>query len=116
MRDIDFEVQKCLLCHDALCDKMGDGTERVIRALRFDNKLGARSLYHDGDYGICPHGVDVKKIMDYVSSLENIDVKDVSISSDLCGIKLENPFLLSSSVVSSNYEMCARALDRKAHV
>ncbi len=31
------------------------------------------------------------------------------ISADICGVKLENPFLLSSSVVASNYEMCAKA-------
>ncbi len=30
---------------------------------------------------------------------------------DFCGIPLENPFLLSSSVVASNYDMCARAFE-----
>ena len=30
---------------------------------------------------------------------------------DLCGIPLENPFLLSSSVVGSTYDMCARAFE-----
>lgn len=30
---------------------------------------------------------------------------------DLCGIPLENPFLLSSSVVASTYEMCAAAFE-----
>ena len=30
---------------------------------------------------------------------------------DLCGIPLENPFLLSSSVVASSYDMCARAFE-----
>ena len=30
---------------------------------------------------------------------------------DFCGISLENPFLLSSSVVASNYDMCARAFE-----
>lgn len=30
---------------------------------------------------------------------------------DLCGISLENPFLLSSSVVASTYGMCARAFE-----
>ena len=30
---------------------------------------------------------------------------------DLCGIPMENPFLLSSSVVASNYDMCARAFE-----
>ena len=31
--------------------------------------------------------------------------------SDLCGIPLENPFLLASSVVASTYDMCARAFE-----
>lgn len=35
--------------------------------------------------------------------------KDLSIQ--FCGIKCENPFFLSSSVVGSNYEMCAKALE-----
>ena len=30
---------------------------------------------------------------------------------DLCGIPLENPFLLASSVISSTYDMCARAFE-----
>ena len=30
---------------------------------------------------------------------------------DLCGIPMENPFLLSSSVVASTYDMCARAFE-----
>ena len=30
---------------------------------------------------------------------------------DFCGIELENPFLLSSSVVASTYDMCARAFE-----
>ncbi len=32
-------------------------------------------------------------------------------TADMCGIRLENPFLLSSSVVASSYEMCARAFE-----
>ncbi|MBC2582371.1 NAD-dependent dihydropyrimidine dehydrogenase subunit PreA [Clostridium sp. DJ247] len=35
--------------------------------------------------------------------------KDLSI--EFCGVKCENPFFLSSSVVGSNYEMCAKALE-----
>ena len=33
------------------------------------------------------------------------------LKTDLCGIPLENPFLLSSSVVASTYDMCARAFE-----
>jgi dihydropyrimidine dehydrogenase (NAD+) subunit PreA len=29
---------------------------------------------------------------------------------EFCGVKCENPFFLSSSIVAANYEMCARAL------
>ena len=30
---------------------------------------------------------------------------------DICGVPLENPFMLSSSVVASTYDMCARAFE-----
>ena len=36
-------------------------------------------------------------------------MKDLSI--EFCGIKCENPFFLSSSVVGNNFEMCSKALD-----
>ena len=35
--------------------------------------------------------------------------EEPDITADICGVKLENPFLLSSSVVASSYEMCAKA-------
>ncbi|WP_416176559.1 NAD-dependent dihydropyrimidine dehydrogenase subunit PreA [Clostridium sp.] len=38
------------------------------------------------------------------------DSEDISI--DFCGIKCENPFFLSSSVVGSNYEMCSKAFEK----
>ncbi len=37
--------------------------------------------------------------------------EEPDITTDICGVKLENPFLLSSSVVSSSYEMCAKAFE-----
>ena len=33
------------------------------------------------------------------------------LKTELCGIPLENPFLISSSVVASTYDMCARAFE-----
>ncbi len=38
-------------------------------------------------------------------------IPEVDLSTDICGIKLENPFLLSSSVVASSYDMCRRAFE-----
>ena len=70
--------------------------------------------------------VRIKSIMDslYESARTTVDSGIVSeeqvrgaflvpqepdITTDICGVRLENPFLLSSSVVSSSYEMCAKA-------
>lgn len=36
-------------------------------------------------------------------------IEEVDLSCDICGVKLENPFLLSSSVVASSLDMCRRA-------
>lgn len=36
-------------------------------------------------------------------------MRDLSI--EFCGVKCENPFFLSSSVVGNNFEMCAKALE-----
>lgn len=116
MNDLKMEIHKCMLCHDAPCNEMCDEikVERIIRALRFDNYLGARFLLGDDKhhFEVCPYGVDVQKIMDGILKEDNLisDI-DVDIRADICGIKLENPFLLSSSVVSSSYEMCARAFE-----
>jgi len=35
--------------------------------------------------------------------------QEPDITAEICGVRLENPFLLSSSVVASSYEMCAKA-------
>jgi dihydropyrimidine dehydrogenase (NAD+) subunit PreA len=36
--------------------------------------------------------------------------RDVSLEISFCGVKCENPFFLSSSIVASGYDMCAKAL------
>ena len=44
--------------------------------------------------------------------LTDVALKDESrLRTELCGVPLENPFLLSSSVVASTYDMCARAFE-----
>lgn len=43
---------------------------------------------------------------------KNYDLSDIDISSAICGVKMENPFLLSSSNIGSKYEMCKRALEQ----
>ena len=119
-----MEICKCVCCHDAPCIKMykNINPERIIRALKFDNEKGARSLINNEENCLeknsncnvkCPLNVNIDKILsnliketDKINNIENIDV-----STEICGVKLENPFMLSSSIVGSRYEMCKRALE-----
>ena len=120
---METEINKCVLCHDAPCKKIYKNIDpsRIIRAIKFDNKKGAISLINNSmsfekneNCGTkCPLNVNIDYILknvikdtDIVSDFNNIDI-----STSLCGIRLENPFLLSSSIVGSNYEMCKRALE-----
>ena len=96
--------------------------ERIIRAIKFDNKKGARSLIKDEENCFekdatynekCPLNVNIDKILKkLIKETETVDnIEDVDVSTEICGVKLENPFLLSSSIVGSRYEMCKRALE-----
>lgn len=124
---IKKEINSCVCCYDAICDKIYQNIEpsRIIRALKFNNLKGARLLIKEElnylEKNIkcldkCPLNIDIDTILKYI--LDNIPnvasqdkLKDIDISSEICGVKTENPFLLSSSVVSSKYEMCKRALE-----
>ena len=116
----------CILCHDAPCSRACTKCDpaRILRALRFDNVEEAARLLPEDYYPswvkeaqeVCPAGVEIARALDelneqrvYLEGTEGAD--QVDLSCDICGVKLENPFLLSSSVVASNYEMCARAFE-----
>lgn len=123
------EANKCLLCHDAPCSKACDkGLEvaSIIRSIRFENKTGAmRKL---GETDVCKgcsapcmdacrkSDIDEAiKIPTMFAQLRNekilVPEQSVDLSIDSCGVHFENPFLLSSSVVGSNYEMVAKAFE-----
>ena len=119
-----MEINKCVLCHDAPCSKMykNINPERIIRALKFENKKGARMLIKDDDKCFeknlnsnekCPLNVNIDKILkNLINETEKIDnLEDIDVSTEICNVKLENPFMLSSSIVGSRYEMCKRALE-----
>ena len=119
-----MEIQKCVCCYDAPCLKIykNINPERIIRALKFDNKKGARSLIKNEETCFekelncdekCPLNVNIDKILEnLINEIDKIDgLEDIDVSTEICGIKLENPFMLSSSIVGSKYEMCKRALE-----
>ena len=119
-----IEINKCVCCYDAPCSKIykNINPERIIRAIKFDNIKGARSLIKNIENCLekdstcnekCHLNVNIDKIIKSLIKDTNIinNVEDIDVSTQICGIKLENPFLLSSSIVGSRYEMCKRALE-----
>ena len=130
---LQHEVSRCLLCKDAPCAKACDKRfmpDERLRALYFQDLYRAVKDF-PGDLDLeglkkaeeaCVlskfgKGVRIKEIMSALKEASthlkevNADTPEPNLSMDVCGVKLENPFLLSSSVVASNYEMCAKALE-----
>ena len=120
------DLISCLLCYDAPCMKAckkNIACDKILRSLKFANYEGALAKINDSclncdapcmDACLVDPAVNIKKIFNrcYESKfIYNVNTKKADISTDFCGIKLENPFLLSSSVVSSSYEMCKRAFE-----
>ena len=122
-KNIQMEIHKCALCYDAPCKKIykNINPERIIRAIKFDNIKGARTLIGNSKKSLaknrrnkfkCPLNIKIDDILEKVKEMDIVDgLENIDISSQICGIKLENPFLLSSSIVGSRYEMCKRAFE-----
>lgn len=116
----------CLLCYDAKCSKACPKNldpAKILRSLRFKNYLGAANRVNDSCINcsapcqkncVIPNEVKIKEILTKCNEEKtkyNLEYKKKSIKSEICGIEIENPFLLSSSVVASSYDMCKRALE-----
>jgi dihydropyrimidine dehydrogenase (NAD+) subunit PreA len=130
-RDVSIveEVSGCLLCNNAPCTKAcpyGLEVDTIIRSIRFENSLGAAARIPDpvpcADCRTkdCMRAclkkrinrpVSIDEIILNAASYEKVVLGDVDLSIEFCGIKCENPFFLSSSVVGSNYEMIAKAFE-----
>ena len=120
----------CALCLDAPCDKACEKMKPagLLRSVWFQNEqTAAWRLPEENPCLTCsapceracvrPGEVPVKDVMNrlyYQVKPEcetPLPADESRLKCDLCGIPLENPFLLSSSVVASTYDMCARAFE-----
>ena len=119
--NIRDESARCLLCANAkctnACPKHFDPA-RMIRAVRFDNARCAAKYINTDVCGKCDgkcekgciHPDFALRIRNMAAALPDCECTDgVSLEIDFMGIKCENPFFLSSSIVAGNYEMCANA-------
>ncbi len=124
------DMISCLLCMDAPCSKACKLFEpgNALRSIWFDNADVASLQLPKGspcmncnapceEACISNSKVPVKNLMtelaEKVRPMTDIELPENEdrLSCDICGVPLENPFLLSSSVVASTYDMCARAFE-----
>ena len=124
------EMIHCMLCQDApcaaVCEKLRP--DDLLRSVWFENEKVAAALLPDTDPckdcdAPCERAclsapkVEIKRIISRLYSevkpeleVPASDDEDI-LRTEICGVPLENPFLLSSSVVASTYDMCARAFE-----
>ena len=125
------DMVRCTLCHNAPCDAACPNAadpSGLLRSIWFTNEQGAAlRLPPEKPCTGCPAPCESTcvrpgevKIRDLVTALYTQVKPEIEtampsdekrLPCDLCGIPLENPFLLSSSVVASSYDMCARAFE-----
>ena len=124
------DMLRCTLCQNAPCSSVCKKIDcaSMLRSIWFDNeKTAASRLPAENPCVGCPapceaacvraHEVPIRELItrlhdEVKPELEISPPEDEKrLRAEFCGIPLENPFLLSSSVVASTYDMCARAFD-----
>ena len=127
-------TKKCLLCRDAACGHAcpsGVSPDRILRSLFFGNDRGAAAQFFENPACFSCSGApcmkscvlskagsapDVRAIFntffkDKADDLSTEQPALVSTAVDFLGVRCENPFFLSSSIVGSNEEMISKAFD-----
>ena len=124
------DMIRCVLCMDAPCDAACAriAPSGLLRSIWFQNEqTAAQRLPEENPCLSCPAPCQRAcvragevPIRDLINRLyyqvrpeceTAVPPDENRLACDLCGIPLENPFLLSSSVVASTYDMCARAFE-----
>ena len=124
------DMIRCALCEDAPCSTACGKLDAagLLRSIWFDDeKVAAARLPEESPClgcdapceGACvrPREVPIRDLIGrlYEQVKPGLEAalppNEDLLRTDLCGVPLENPFLLSSSVVASTYDMCARAFE-----
>lgn len=124
------DMIRCALCQNAPCTAACGQLDpaKLLQSIWFDNEKAAAAELPKSNFCLdctasceaaCvrPHQVPVRNLIMRLHSevkpeleVSLPDSEDL-LKTSLCGVPLENPFLLSSSVVASTYDMCARAFE-----
>ena len=124
------DMIRCVLCAQAPCDEACEKMElsSLLRSIWFRNEQTAAQRVPDENPCLTcaapceqncvrPGEVPVRDLINRLyyqvkpQCETPVPADEERLKCDLCGIPLENPFLLSSSVVASTYDMCARAFE-----
>ena len=124
------DMLRCVLCADAPCSTACKRLDpaSMLRSIWFDDEHVAASRFpFENPCAECPAPcetacvrsgeVPVRTLMtrlhdEVKPELEvTLPENEDRLRTEMCGVPLENPFLLSSSVVGSTYDMCARAFE-----
>ena len=125
-----MDMIHCALCADAPCSRACNklNPADLLRSIWFNNEQNAAlRLPTESPCLVCdapceracvyPGKVPIKDLINrlvyQVRPKCETPLPDTEerLRCDLCGIPLVNPFMLSSSVIGSTYDMCARAFD-----
>lgn len=118
------EAGRCLVCSNAPCtEKCPQGLDpaRAMRAVRFDGEKYAARFIDKDKCAACPgecekaclhYDTPIRLRETFASLPQPSAVKEEpSLKINFCGVECENPFFLASSIITANYEMCARAFE-----
>ena len=124
------DMINCALCANAPCDSACGEIKPsdLLRSIWFNNEqAAAQRLPKENPCMTCsspcerscvrPGEVEIRDIINrlYYQVRRECETPvpgdEDRLRCDICGIPVENPFLLSSSVVASTYDMCARAFE-----
>ena len=120
-------IVSCMLCHEGKCSQAcakGVDPARELQRIWFDNEAGTAAKMRGTDACAdcdapcvreCPRQVRVRDILlelkAHADEFPSVEPDYDRLKTEICGIPVESPFLLSASVVASSYEMCARAFE-----
>ncbi len=124
------DMLRCALCADAPCSAACAKLDPagLLRSIWFNVENAAAARMTDSNPCIdCPapceaacvrpHQVPIRELITrlHADVRPQLDIPlpedEGRLQTELCGVTLENPFLLSSSVVASTYDMCSRAFE-----